>query len=191
MKYIKISYDESNWISFQPSVHNKSFALKIITPIPWLQQLSGGLAHAWPGLPHENIVWFWFLIWPRFDQFNYDCEKKYRFFRLQLEFLKTSFSYWIEDILKIMSQRGKRTLVDNPAPRRSPRISTKDVEERTKSLMATPKTKRVPTPPRAKKSNLMVPNNDGIFCSNYYSCFFLHFVHNLLKQKLNISYSTK
>ena len=150
-----------------------------------------GLAHAWPGLPHENIVWFWFLIWPRFDQFYYDCEKKYRFFRLQLEFLKTSFSYWIEDILKIMSQRGKRTLVDNPAPRRSPRISTKDVEERTKSLMATPKTKRVPTPPRAKKSNLMVPNNDGIFCSNYYSCFFLHFVHNLLKQKLNISYSTK
>jgi len=60
-----------------------------------------------------------------------------------------------------MSQRGKRTLVDNPAPRRSPRISTKDVEERTKSLMATPKTKRVPTPPRAKKSNLMVPNNDA------------------------------
>lgn len=46
MKYIKISYDESNWISFQPSVHNKSFALKIITPIPWLHQLSGGLAWA-------------------------------------------------------------------------------------------------------------------------------------------------
>ena len=64
-----------------------------------------------------------------------------------------------------MSQRGKRSLVDNPAPiRRSPRISTKDVEERSKSLKATPKTKRVPTPPRAKKSNLMVPNNDGTFC---------------------------
>ena len=62
-----------------------------------------------------------------------------------------------------MSQKVKRTLVDSPAPRRSPRISTKDVEERSKSLKATPKTKRVPTPPRAKKSNLVVPKNDGKF----------------------------
>ena len=62
-----------------------------------------------------------------------------------------------------MSQKVKRTLVDNPTPRRSPRISTKDVEERSKSLKATPKTKRVPTPPRAKKSNLVVPKNDGKF----------------------------
>ena len=62
-----------------------------------------------------------------------------------------------------MSQKVKRTLVDSPAPRRSPRISTKDVEERSKSLKATPKTKRIPTPPRAKKINLVVPKNDGKF----------------------------
>ena len=53
--------------------------------------------------------------------------------------------------------RSRRTLIEDSPPRRSPRLSGNDVLQRSQSLKkSSPISKtRVPTPPRAKKSNIL------------------------------------